>query len=370
MKIAFMHPTYWPEVRRGSERLVHDLAAGLAARGHELTLITSHPGPGSVSAEDDVRVIRNRRPPWIRPLRFYEDHVASLPASSWSLARGGFDLAHAFFPGDAWAAAQVRRRAAGPPFLFSLHGIPVRRYLVERRYRLEMLRTAIDAAAATTVLSEAAAEATRTYLIRSPLVIPGGVDLRSFAADVAPAPVPTVVCAASLQDPRKRPEVLFEAFGILRSRIPEARLRLIRSLDPLLAGWPAVALPEGAEWVEATGTDQLAREYAGAHVSVTAAVDEAFGLVLIESLAAGTPIVAARSGASAEIIDSDAIGRLFEPDDAEDLARALEQGIVLGRDPATTAACRVAAARFDLELLLDRYERLYEAALTGEPISA
>ena len=75
MRIAFLHPTYWPEVRRGSERLVHDLASGLAGRGHEVTLITSHPGRPTVNEEDGFRVIRNWRLPYMRPLRWYEDHA-------------------------------------------------------------------------------------------------------------------------------------------------------------------------------------------------------------------------------------------------------------------------------------------------------
>ena len=367
MKIAFLHPTYWPEVRRGSERLIHDLAAGLAGRGHDLTLITSAPGPSSTAIEDGFTVIRNRRPPWIRPLRFYEDHVASAPAASWRLARGGYDVAHAFFPADAWAAAQLRRRGAGPPFVFSLHGIPIREYLVERRYRLEMLRTTIAEAAATTVLSDAAAETMRRYLVHDPVVLPGGVETARFAVDEPRAEAPTVVCAASLQDPRKRPEVLFEGFGLLRARRPEARLRLVRPVDPLLASWPSPALPEGAEWVDANETGALAREYAAAHVSVSAAVDEAFGLVLVESLAAGTPVVAADSGASPEIVDSPAIGRLFAPDDAAALADALEQAIDLGLGSGAVAACRASAARFDLELALDRCEALYESARAARP---
>jgi hypothetical protein len=45
VRIALLHPTYWPEVRRGSERLAHDLATALANRGHEVTLLTSHDAP-------------------------------------------------------------------------------------------------------------------------------------------------------------------------------------------------------------------------------------------------------------------------------------------------------------------------------------
>ncbi|TML05366.1 MAG: glycosyltransferase family 4 protein, partial [Actinobacteria bacterium] len=44
MRIALLHPCYWPEVRRGTERVIRELADGLVARGHEPLLITSHPG--------------------------------------------------------------------------------------------------------------------------------------------------------------------------------------------------------------------------------------------------------------------------------------------------------------------------------------
>ncbi len=185
-RIAFLHPTYWPEVRRGSERLIHDLAAGLAGRGHEITLITSHPGSPSSAEEDGFRVVRNWRPPYMRPLRWYEDHVAEVPATAFRLWRGDFDIAHAFFPADAWAAMQARRRLGGPPFVFTIHGIPVRQYLVERRYRLEMQLDLVKEAAATTVLSEAAAEGVRRYLLAEPQVVPGGVVCDDFEVEAPP----------------------------------------------------------------------------------------------------------------------------------------------------------------------------------------
>src|SRR5439155_1593557 len=83
-----------------------------------------------------------------------------------------------------------------------------------------------------------------------------------------------------------------------------------------------------------------ARAYAGAWASVLPSVDEAFGLVLIESLAAGTPAVAARSGACPEIIDDDRVGRLFAPDDADDLLRAMEEALDLGSEAETSAPSR------------------------------
>jgi glycosyltransferase involved in cell wall biosynthesis len=366
MRIALMHPTYWPEVRRGSERLIHDLGAGLAARGHDVTLITSHPGSTSVASEDGFEVIRNRRLPLLRPLRWYEDHIINAPAAGYRLWRGDFDVAHAFFPADAWAASHVRKRLGGPPFVFTIHGIPVREYLVARRYRLEMQLALAQDAAATTVLSDAAAEAVRRYLLVDPTVVSGGVVCSDFEVERPPEPAregPVIACAASLRDPRKRADVLLEAFGKLRARFPDAELHLVRPRDPLILQEQAQERPEGVHWIEASETRELARLYAEADISVLASVGEAFGLVLVESLAAGTPVVAARSGACPEIVTDDAIGRLFEPDDPDDLVRAMVEAIALRDRAGTAEACRARARDFDISRALDSFEAIYADAV-------
>ena len=46
MRIAITHPTTWPEIRRGTERFVNELADWLGRRGHEVTVLSSHSGPG------------------------------------------------------------------------------------------------------------------------------------------------------------------------------------------------------------------------------------------------------------------------------------------------------------------------------------
>jgi len=53
-----MNPCYWPEVRRGAERFVRELANGLIERGHRPRLITSHPGRPSNRVEDGMAVLR------------------------------------------------------------------------------------------------------------------------------------------------------------------------------------------------------------------------------------------------------------------------------------------------------------------------
>jgi glycosyltransferase involved in cell wall biosynthesis len=363
MRIALLHPTYWPEVRRGSERLAHDLGATLASRGHDVTLITTHRARRTESREDGMSVIRARRVPELPGMSWYDPYIGAVPATMRELLRGEFELAHALYPTDAWTA-HLARRAGGPPYVFSVHGIVNREYLVRRRYRLDQILAAADGAAAVSALSDAAAEPLRRYAIADPLILPGGVIASEYRGDVERPEHPTLLCPAALGDPRKRGELLLEAFALLRGSVPEARLVLAGGRDPFSGSEPN-ALPDGVEAVEVGGTGDLANAYRSATATVLPSVDEAFGLVLVESLAAGTPVVAGRSGGCVEILTDDRVGAAFEPDDAEDLARAMAAALELGADPQTVGACRSHAESWDWAGVVERYEAVYADALAA-----
>jgi glycosyltransferase involved in cell wall biosynthesis len=362
MRIALVHPVFWPEVRRGSERVLHDIGAGMAARGHEVSLITTHPGPASESIEDGIRVLRAHRPPPVPGLGLHELFLETVPGTVRRLREGGFDLAHAFHLTAAFAAVEARSRN-GPPVVYSFHGIPTRRYLVARRRRIEMLRRVLAGSERTTVLSRAAADGMRRYLFHDPEVMPAGVDLQGFAPAPERLPEPTILCTATFTDPRKRIPLLLDAFRLLRERRPEATLLLDDNPDPTMRSLRP-ELPEGAQWVQLSSDGSLADAYARAWVTALPSVEEAQGLVLLESLAAGTPVVAARSGGPPDVLDGrPAVGRLFEPDDAESLSRALEEALALAEDPATASVCEARAADFGWDALLDSHADLYEAVI-------
>ena len=109
--------------------------------------------------------------------------------------------------------------------------------------------------------------------------------------------------------------------SLFRAARPDARLGLAGGRDPGgLAGRRASSATRGAGEARAARAGRLPPR---ASATVLPADDEAFGLVLVESLAAGTPVVAARSGACPEIVDDPRVGRLFEPGDAEDLEQLM-----------------------------------------------
>jgi len=354
MRVALLHPTYWPEVRRGAERLVHDLAGWLVQAGHDVTVLTTHRAKTSTAEENGVRVARMRRPPdALFDRRAYELYLGTAPAQMWGVLQGGFDVAEAFFPVSGWAALRARA-LGGPPVVYSSMGITTRRYLVSKRYRLPIHVELAREATACTVLSEAAAEPFRRYLLRDPEVVPPGVACDDFAVDTDRTEQPTIVYSGSPADPRKRLNLLIDAFGDLRGRRPDVRLQLAGKPEP---GFQ-VQLPDGAEWVEGDRTADLARTLAAAHVAVLPSLGEAFGLVLAEALAAGTPVVATDAGASSEIV-TPAVGRLFEPDDRASLVSALEQALELN---GTRERYRAHARQWDWSEIGPRYEALLERA--------
>ena len=91
---------------------------------------------------------------------------------------------------------------------------------------------------------------------------------------------------------------------------------------------------------------------------VTPVWDEPFGLVVAEALACGTPVVAFRRGALAELVGPE-VGRLVDPGDVAALARALAEVDDIDRD-----RCRqVAEQNFGSDVMAARYESCFERTI-------
>jgi len=341
LSVALLHPFFWPEVRRGSERIMHDLAADLVELGCSPHLITSHPGQPRTAIEDGFRVTRNWRPPepWTR--RRIEPHLSHLPFTYGSLLRRHHDVAHAFYPTDALAAGQWAR-GTGRPVLFSYMGRPTRRVLAAYRFRMPMIERVLAESDAVITLSRSARDEMWRWLgVESRVVYPG-VDIEAFTAGSRRAEAPTIACTGAVDDARKRIPLLLRAFALVRKERPAARLLLTRPRNAKLAEDLTTENP-GVELVTPGRPDMVYRE---AWVSGLTSYNEAFGLVLVESLACGTPVFAAREGGPAEIVDSPQIGRLFEGDDEHDVARTILDAMELTETPGTADACRKRAAAF------------------------
>jgi glycosyltransferase involved in cell wall biosynthesis len=365
LRVALASPCFWPEVRRGGERFVRELADGLLVRGHRPRLITSHPGPPRRTVEDGLPILRLPRPPH-GPLlrRMYEPYMTHVPLSYAALRLGDYDLAHAVYPTDALAAARWRRRS-GRPAVLSYLGVPSRAWLHERR-RLEVLRAAVRGCDAVVALSRHAAEQfERSLGYQAPVIAPG-VDLRAFGPAATRAASPTIVCSAAVEEPRKQVGLLVGAFELVRRELPDARLVLSRPReiqDARRAGVPVDAA--GVEWRNLDDRAALAREYGSAWVSVLPSHGEAFGLVLVEALACGTPVVGYDDGGISEIIDRPGIGRLFDRLAPAALAQALLEAIELSAVAETVSRCRGRAEELSVDRCTESYLALYRELGAG-----
>lgn len=358
--VALLSPCFWPEVRRGSERFVRDLADGLLARGLRPSLITSHPGAPHYAVEDRLPVLRLPRPPQGRLLRRgYPPYLTHLPLSYAALRAGSYQLAHAVYPTDALAAASWGKRT-GRPAVLSFMGVPDRQGLCEHRRQLDIMLRAVEGCDAVVALSDHAADAFRYWLGYEPRVIHPGVDLGAFRPASARAGRPTIVCSAAPEVPRKHVPLLIDAFQRVRRELPDARLVLSRPSDPAAARKAGV--PQRAPGVEFVNLDDrraLARAYSEAWIVVLPSAHEAFGLILIEALACGTPVVGYADGGIPEILDRPGIGTLFHELRADSLASAMLEGLELSADPAVAERCRARAEELSTDRCVERYVDLY-----------
>jgi len=134
-----------------------------------------------------------------------------------------------------------------------------------------------------------------------------------------------VVCAGRFH-PCKGQDVLVEAAAIARKQVASLGLCFLGA-GPLLDECAERARKLGIDGIcEFKGSvphDQVLRQMAEASVTAVPSRDEAFGLVALESMAVGTPVVASRVGGLAEIVRDGIDGFLVPPDDPKALAEKL-----------------------------------------------
>jgi glycosyltransferase involved in cell wall biosynthesis len=155
---------------------------------------------------------------------------------------------------------------------------------------------------------------------------------------------------------------------LLKERRPDATLQIASPVSAELRGQllrrVSPAYRSDVEFM-AAGAD-LPALFAGATVSVLPSMGEPFGMVVLESMASGTPVTGTRDGSLPELISSPGIGRLFdkgenaevETANAAGLAQALDECIDLAADPATARRCRARACEFGWTVVGWRYEQL------------
>jgi phosphatidyl-myo-inositol dimannoside synthase len=244
--------------------------------------------------------------------------------------------------GFLWA----RRRTL--PFVASLKGI-IADELKNERGRVRTLlavqarweRRNVARADCVMVTSRYSAEVARREYGVAPerlAVVPEPIDLevwddQFWRAPRRPRGAPVVLCVARMY-PRKRIEDLLHAADILRARAPGTQVRVVGRGPE----WPAISrlhaelgLGDSVALLGDLTRERLAEEYVNASVFCLPSVQEGFGIVFLEAMAAELPVVACRIAAIPEVVQDGVTGLLTAPRDPDALAGAIGRLIA---DPA------------------------------------
>ncbi len=169
-------------------------------------------------------------------------------------------------------------------------------------------------------------------------VVPEPIDLevwddQFWRAPRRPRGGPVVLCVARMY-PRKRIGDLLLAADILRARVPGLQVRVVGRGPE----WPALSrlhaelgLGDSVALLGDLTRERLAEEYVNATVFCLPSVQEGFGIVFLEAMAAELPVVACRVAAIPEVVQDGVTGLLTAPRSPGELAAAVERLIA---DPA------------------------------------
>jgi phosphatidylinositol alpha-mannosyltransferase len=377
MRIGLVCPYQW-DVPGGVQYHVRDLARTLRGMGHHVEVLA--PAEHEDSPADDFVTFAGRAVPVP-----YNGSMASLQFGPLSAARvrrwlrdGHFDVVHVHEPAPPSLSLLVCMIAEGP-IVATFHTAFVRSKMLAAWG--PVVRPWLERISGRIAVSDFARRVQVEHLGGDAVIIPNGVHVAAFAeGPTLPGygrgvDGPTIGFLGRFDEPRKGLPVLLDAMRIVLRRHPEARL--------LVAG-----RGDAQELSAQIGEDlrssvsllgELSEEDKGAFlrsVDVYCApnlLGESFGVVLIEALAAGAPIVASDLDAFKRVLEDGAAGVLVRRGDAAALGRALCD---LLDDPVRRAELSARGAEvavgYDWEVLARRIFAVYETVVLpgGLPVAA
>jgi len=196
--------------------------------------------------------------------------------------------------------------------------------------------------------------------------IPNGVDIESFACAAPlpgyPRPGKTVLFLGRFDEPRKGMAVLLGALPTVAKRFPGVEILIVGRGDEDDLREQAGELAGHLRFLGQVDDAEKARALRSADVYCAPNTGgESFGIVLVEAMAAGTPVVASDLDAFRRVLADGRAGRLVAVEDSGALAEALIE--VLGDSRLRTRYVKAASAevqRYDWAVVADDILRVYE----------
>jgi phosphatidylinositol alpha-mannosyltransferase len=330
LRICLVSAAYRPYPSGVSEH-VHHLAEGLRDLGQDVSILTTS-FSGFGETRTSLPVTRFGRALLVPMNRSYATVPVGLRISGQVkrfLADGGFDIVHChgmFWPEISYWAIRHSRAVNLVTFLtagFRIHteGAGLFRALFRKQLAKVHGRIAI---------SRRAREATEPYVPGEFRIIPCGIDLQRFLPPHVPAghrPYVRRVLFVGRLDARKGIEVLLRAFPAVTKSVPGVRLSIAGGgpMEPQARRTvEELGITAAVEFLGPVRPEDLPLTYAGCDVYCAPSLGgEALGIVLLEAMASGTPVVASRIPGYDETVRDGIDGILVPPADPDALASSL-----------------------------------------------
>jgi glycosyltransferase involved in cell wall biosynthesis len=341
MRIAQIAPLYEsvpPEAYGGTERVIAGLSDGLSERGHEVVLFAA-------DASETAATLEAQGPPLRR--RMSRDELADVaPHLHLRLLEevfrraGEFDVVHSHV--DVWTLPFTQW--VQTPTVVTLHG----RLDIDQVRRVLPLYPDV----AIVSISDEQRRPLAGFDVRWAATVYNGLDLSSYASTAVKRGERLAFLGRIC--PEKRPDLAIEV-----ARRTGRPLEIAAKVDPMDVEYHQTVIePLLSDTVEFLGEidEGLKASFLAGAAATLFPSDwpEPFGLVMIESMAAGTPVIALRRGSVPEVVADGISG--FICDDVDDMVDAV--GRLHEIDP---EACRRQAARFDVTAMCEGYERVYSS---------
>jgi phosphatidylinositol alpha-mannosyltransferase len=375
MKIAIVSDYYYPQLGGVTEH-VHGQATELARRGHQVTVVT--PGLVTVPRTVDGDILPPQTFEVIRLGRAFPIYVNRAEALvSWSPGLGAsldrlfaerrFDVVHVHNPIGPWLSIMAINRSRAQVTVGTLHSVVRPGYPLLRAFR-RPLGSVLRQLDACITVSDTVVDSLGPYFPDQEFItIPNGIDAAFFTPDAKPLPEldgRRTMLFVGRFDPRNGVGHAIGAFTILKRK--HADLRLVIVGDGPLRPFVERLVPDALrkDVVFAGRVNRLRPRYlASADVLCSPCSLASFGMVVLEGMSAGVPVVATRLPGFARVMRDGVDGLMVDqPDDDAGFAAALE--LVLG-DPAMgermgAAGRRRALQHFAWPVVVDRLEELYD----------
>jgi phosphatidylinositol alpha-mannosyltransferase len=369
MRVGIVCPYSW-DIPGGVQAHVRDMAEALIGLGHQVSVLA----PGDEDAPVPAYVVPAGRAVPVP----YNGSVARLqfgPVSATRVRRwlreGHFDVLHIHEPAVPSLSLMALVLARGP-IVATFHTATERSRFLE--LSANILQPFLEKIRGRIAVSDAARKVQVEHLGGDAVEIPNGVAVAQYAHA---EPLPgypreggTVGFIGRYDEPRKGMPVLLDALARLAPSRPDLRLLVAGRGDAeqLMSGLPR-ALAGRVDLLGQVSEADKARMLRSVDVYVAPNTGgESFGIILLEAMAAGTPIVASDLEAFRRVLDDGRAGVVFRTGDAADLARALAATL---DDPAGRAALSRTGSElvraYDWPVVAQQVVRVYETVAAAEP---